>query len=247
MFFKKNAPFPFMRLLFLLTLSVSCLLPQFGFGQARTFTNRTRIPPIPKAPKAVVVLLPSGKKRIDALTRMGDTYQLETMTGDLEQVRKRIIADFRDNYKYGTYYFLPDSADILAEETDWTKMLLDKNGAPAKEVIVGVNDTDFMFTYYNYWERQKVRVNTLTEGKGISYEAGGVIPIYKAWVLTDYQLNAYPEKLSRRRNYSLPAFKGPNPRRVYYYESSLFDVNYRASAFKLWENLYEFLGPPRTN
>ena len=236
-----------MRLLFLLFLSLSFLGPRLSFGQAHTFTARTRIPPVPQAPKAVIVLLPYGAKRMQALSGPENSFELGVSMADLQEVRKRIVADFRDNYKYGTYYFLPDSVDVRSENTDWSAQLMDSSGAPATNLIIDPTDTNFMFTYYSYREREKVRVNTLQQGKGVSYEDGGLTAIYKAWVLTDRSLNAYPEKLDRRRRYRLPLFRGGNPRRVYYYESSLFDINYRASAFKLWEALYEFLGPPPTS
>ncbi len=233
-----------MRVPLLLLLLLSLSGPQTSFGQARTFTARTRISPVPVAPKAVVVLLPYSVKRVQVLKEQGNSYDLAIMMNDLEQVRKRILNDFRDNYKYGTYYLLPDSVEVLSKESNWRSKLLDKTGAPATDLIIGENDTNFMFAFYSYREREKVRTNTVGAGKGTSYEAGGLEAVYKAWVLTDYQLNPYPDKLDRRRRYTLPGFKGPNPRRVYYYESSLFDINYRAAALKLWENLYEFLGPP---
>jgi hypothetical protein len=243
---KTFLPF-FMRLILFFALSVSFFGPHFSFGQARTFTARTRIPPVPTAPKAVVVLLPYGAKRMKALTGADNSYQRETAIADLEEVRKRMMADFRDNYKYGPYYFLPDSVDVLSENNDWSRQLMDKNGTPAQDLVIDPADTNFMFSYYTYREREKVRVNTIQQGKGISYENGGLMAIYKVWVLTDRSLNPYPEKLDRRRRYTLSLFKGANPRRIYYYESSLFDINYRASALKLWESLYEFLGPPPTN
>ena len=235
-----------MRLLPFL-LSLSFFLPRFSFGQAHTFTARTRIPPVPRAPKAVIVFLPYGAKRMQAFADQNNGEDRSTMQRDLELVRSRILADFRDNYKYGVYYFLPDSVDVLSENTDWKAQLRDKTGAPATDLVIDVADTNFMFTYYSYREREKVRYNTLQQGKGISYEAGGLTAIYKAWILTDRSLNPYPEKLDRRRRYTLSLFRGPNPRRVYYYESSTFDVNYRATAFKLWEILYEYLGPPPQN
>ena len=236
-----------MRLILLFTLSISFFLPQFALGQAHTFTAHTRIPPIPKAPKAVIVLLPYGAKRFQALAGDDNSYQRNVSIEDLQEVRNRMMADFRDNYKYGTYYFLPDSVDVRSDNTNWSRQLMDKNGAPAQDLVIDPADTNFMFSYYSYREREKVRVNTVQEGKGISYENGGLMAIYKAWVLTDRSLNPYPEKLDRRRRYTLPLFRGANPRRIYYYESSLFDLNYRASAFKLWESLYEFPGPPPVN
>ena len=197
----------------------------------------------PPAPAALFVLLPYSTQRIHMLEARGDQATARELRKAQAEMRERLIADFQDNFHYGSYYFVADSNAEKAIAGQWDGILLDSALRPAGTVPFPADDSTILFAYYGYRDRGISKTTLLREGEGDAM-AQGLDPIYQTLVLCDRQLNQFPRRMQRRAGNPNPPLLMRKPAYVYYYRSRAFNISYNAAAAALAVRMMRFFGPP---
>ncbi len=226
---------------FRLLIPLLFLLASFGRAAAQV------IPFTPRPPKALIVLLPYAATRINTLREQGDNVTAAVLAHDYAEMRDRMISDYRDNYSYGTFYFLPDSAAYnLQEQTDWTNLLLDANMKPVANPIVTRPEAETTVLVAQYGMRARGVSFTDTSGEAAPHYGDDYVSgIFPSLNLTDIFLRPFPRKMPlvrEGRGFEPPALK--HPKWVYYYRSKKYWIAYNHSASGLSARIARQFGPP---
>ena len=208
-------------------------------------TAQQNLPFEPQPPKALIVLLPYSAQRINVLREQGDFATAEALAHDYAEMRRHMIADFKDNYTYGTYYFLPDSlAYTLRDRADWNNLLLDANLQPVAQPGISPADTAVLLAQYGIRARATETSETM-QGAEERYGDDFLAGIYPAFILTDANLQPFPRKMRRLRWVKYAPQPLRHPRWVYYYRSKRFQIGYNHAASGLAARIaLTFGGPP---
>lgn len=211
---------------------------------AQTGFAQSSLPFQPRSVKALIVLLPYSAQRIKVLKEQGDFGTAEMLARDYAEMRQHMIADFRDNYSYGTYYFLPDSAAHLLRETpDWSGMLLDPSLKPVQSPIISPADTAVLVAQYGVRARAVESAETM-QGNEERYGDDFLAGIYPSFILTDINLQPFPRKMRRIRGVKYTPKPLRQPKWVYYYRAKRFQIGYNQAASGLSARLAQTFGPP---
>lgn len=197
-----------------------------------------------QSPQALIVLLPYSAQRIRVLREQGDFGTAEALARDYEEMRRHMVTDFRDNYTYGTYYFMPDSAaHILRETSDWSNLLLDADLKPVAAPAISPATAFVLVAQYGLRARATESAETLN-GTEKRYGDDFVASIYPAFILTDVNLRPFPRKMRRIRGVKYAPQPLRQPRWVYYYRSKRFQIGYNHAASGLSARIAQTFGPP---
>jgi len=223
-----------------------CFLLLLLIGSADTF-GQEPMPFEPRPIKALIVLLPYSSQRVKILKEQGDFATAEALTSDYAEMRARMISDFRDNYSYGTYYFLPDSqAYALRERANWDNLLLAPDLQRIEKAPIGPQDTAVLIAQYGLRARPR-DVHEDINGAQEQYSADYRAWIYPSMILTDYTLQPFPYKMKRIKGIKYTPKPLRYPRWVYYYRSKRFQIAYNHAAAALSARIFQFFGPPAAN
>ena len=211
---------------------------------AQTGFAQQSLPFQPRSIKALIVLLPYSAQRIKVLKEHGDFGTAAALAHDYQELRQHIITDFRDNYSYGTYYFLPDSAaHLLREKSDWSGMLLGPDLKPVQSPIISPADTALLLAQYGLRARAVESAETM-QGTEERYGDDFLAGIYPSFILTDVNLQPFPRKMRRLRGVKYTPQPLRQPKWVYYYRSKRFQAGYNQAASGLSARIAQTFGPP---
>ncbi len=220
---------------FLLLLLISG--PQTGFAQQS-------LPFQPRSIKGLIVLLPYSAQRIRVLKEQGDFATADVLARDYAEMRQHIIADFKDNYSYGAFYFLPDSAAYtLQEKADWRNLLLGPDLQPVSNPVISPADTAVLVAQYGVRARAVESSETM-QGNEDRYGDDFLAGIYPSFILTDKYLQPFPRKMRRLKGVKYTPQPLRHPRWVYYYRAKRFQIGYNHAASGLSARIAQTFGPP---
>jgi len=211
-------------------------------ADAQLFQRRRALPD-EQPPSALLVLLPTGARRLAALRSMGDSLHSSVLRYDLERIRTKMMEDFRDNYTYGPVYFFMDTSVAALRAGDVRRaFLVDATGQPVPESELEVLDTNYLVAFYGYRSR-----DLRAGGSGGDMINGDTEAMIQQLVLLDYNLAQLQRPLPRTvsNRYAGMKTKERRPRYYYRYVSKYFDLQYRASAARASLVLSNFYGTQR--
>jgi hypothetical protein len=196
-----------------------------------------------KPPKALIIVLPHGTTRLQAMMDMGKAEQANQLRQDLLQVRQKMVEDFNDNFDYCPYYFVVDSNVEKVKDRQFEGILLDSNLQAVSNPVIGPDDTTQMIGYYGYRLRDKDQQVHTIYGDYTAMFNGDTDAMLQHLVLSDYKFEQLNRPLPRTPVGFVPRSKLKKPRYAYRFESKVFDVRYRMSAALVASGLWRFYGP----
>lgn len=121
------------------------LFQHFLFGANAQLLARKKALPDEKPPKAVLVELFSGYKRVQ---RTQDKLTKPELLQALKKANQKMIMDFEDNFKYCPVYYFFDSNIIAIQNGEIAGNLLDEKGVVVQDPVINKDDTNFFILYY---------------------------------------------------------------------------------------------------
>ncbi|MDI9320645.1 MAG: hypothetical protein QM530_09255 [Phycisphaerales bacterium] len=106
---------------------------------------RKKALPDEKPPKAVLVELFSGYKRLE---RTRDKLTKPELIEALKKANQKMVMDFDDNFKYCPVYYFYDSNIIAIQNGEIEGKLLDEKGGFVEHPVINNRDTNFFILYY---------------------------------------------------------------------------------------------------
>lgn len=194
-------------------------------------------------PKVLIILLPTGQGRLEAMRQMGRTDLATRLNSDLTSIRNKLIMDFNDNYNYGPYYFVADSNADKVERREFNGILLGPDLKVVSNPVIGAQDTAQMVAYYGYLERRDLPVKKSRFGVEYYEMFDGDSEVkLQGLVLCDYRLSQLNRPLPRQilgsgRN------RPKQSSDVYWFNSKNFDLEYSTCAGGVSDKLRSFYGP----
>lgn len=174
-------------------------------------------------PTVILVQLKAEHRKITELEKNNRDNSAKMIREDAQQVRKRMIKDFTDNFSYcPVYYFIDTNLDKI-KRYEFSGVLLDKEGNVVSNPAISNGDTTFYIAYYGMPEQDYIDDDK--KGKKQSTNTTNI-----ALVLTDHHYNQV--EAFWRNNIFEPNIS------EYNYESAISTtVSYRRSA-ELLDNFF---------
>lgn len=209
------------RFLFLFLLMIDV---QFSMAQ---MVRRTKALPNEPAPKAVLVEIFTGYKRLDRTQDNLTKPELETA---LKKATQKMKMDFEDNFKYCPVYYFYDSNIVAIQNGEIVEHIMDKNGNKVENPVIQNGDTTVLLLYYGVLIPDESTPFDMHVSK-------------KMLIALDYKGDILPYPLPRTPG---PAtyknFKSKKFNVFYRYSNTRTDTHYRACALRYSQLLKSFYG-----
>lgn len=190
-------------------------------------TRRKKALPSEKAPKALLLELFTGYKRMD---RTQDSLTKPELQDALRRANQKMIMDFEDNFKYCPVYYFYDSNIVAIQNGQITDFLMDEKGNKIEDPVVQNGDTTIFLLYYGI----------LVPDESTPFDAH---VSKKMLVALDYKGDLLPFPLPRTPGpASYKNFKSKKFNVFYKYSNSRTDTHYRACAKRYSHLLGDFYG-----
>lgn len=203
------------------------LLIVHAFGSSAQWSRRKTALPSEKAPKAVLVELFTGYKRLD---RTQDSLTKPELQDALKKANQKMMMDFEDNFKYCPVYYFYDSNIVALQNGQILDFLMDDKGRKIENPVLQDGDTSIFLLYYGI----------LVPDESTPFDAH---VSKKMLVALDYKGDLLPFPLPRTPG---PAtyknFKSKKFNVFYKYSNTRTDTHYRACAKRYSHLLHDFYG-----
>lgn len=205
--------------LFLLIIDVQLSMAQM--------VRRTKALPNEPAPKAVLVEIFTGYKRLD---RTQDNLTKPELESALKKATQKMKMDFEDNFKYCPVYYFYDSNIVAIQNGEIVEHIMDKNGNKVENPVIQNGDTTVLLLYYGVLIPDESTPFDMHVSK-------------KMLIALDYKGDILPYPLPRTPG---PAtyknFKSKKFNVFYRYSNTRTDTHYRACALRYSQLLKSFYG-----
>ncbi|MCC6186985.1 MAG: hypothetical protein IT256_07530 [Chitinophagaceae bacterium] len=189
--------------------------------------KRTKALPSEPAPKAVLIEIFTGYKRLE---RTQDKLTKPELEMALQKATQKMILDFEDNFKYCPVYYFYDSNIVAIQNGEIQQYIMDKNGKSIDNPVVQDGDTTVLLLYYGVLIPDESTPFDMHVSK-------------KMLIALDYKGDVLP--------FPLPRTPGPATFRnikskkfnvFYRYSNTRTDTHYRACALRYSQLLKSFYG-----
>lgn len=190
-------------------------------------------------PKFVLVQLNTYSNRLKAYRKANNTAYEKLVIKDAEEVRKKMIMDFNDNFSFCDYYFYYDTNAILIMEKQFAGILFDKNLAPVPTTAIKQYDTVYRIITWSINTATAQEYNEGTNPKDI-YDANysiGTQTLRLTVLMPDYKRVKHPEPDGLEL---ISAGKSKQKVSAYKYNSPRFNIYYKARAKQLSRSMEDF-------
>ena len=197
-----------------------------------------------RPPNALLVMLPTATRKVEALQRINDVTRLQTLQYDLAEIHKRTIADFKDNFSFCPVYFFYDTLSSKIKRGDFAGNLLDTALNPVEAAQYGALDGDHIIAFFGYRTRE---LGARYKKDGMEYFDmldGDTDAMIQQLVLLDSKMEQLIRPLPRTVANRYPGIRTreKRPRYTYRHYAKHFDMMYRPSAGRADAVLSNFYG-----
>lgn len=219
------------------------LLGSFADADAQMFQRRKATADEP-VPRALLVMLPTATRKMEALSRIGDTARLSSLRYDVAEIQRKMVADFRDNFSFCPVYFFYDTASSAIRRGDFAAYLHDMDGLPVPSSAYDALTTDHLIAFFGYRSRD---IGSKQYRNGMEYfemADGDLDAMIQQLVLLDSKMEQLVRPLPRTVANRYPGIKTKDkrPRYTYRHYAKYFDMQYKASASRASTVLENFYG-----
>jgi hypothetical protein len=175
----------------------------------------------------VLVQLRSENNRIAAMTKRNDVEGLEQVKKDGTMVRKIMMKDFKDDFKYCPVYFYMDTNLNLVKQRKFENILFTADSVPVNNLHLDDKATNYLIVYYGHPNVQKKEFNA---GKNAG-RFNDNEPVSRGLIINneDFEQIAYLYKFG----YQNFTFKWKKKNKGKTYLSKKYDIEYFPYAAKL--------------
>lgn len=203
------------------------LLILCSFTSLAQLSRRKTALPSEKAPKAVLVELFTGYKRME---RTQDSLTKPELQDALKMANQKMMMDFEDNFKYCPVYYFYDSNIVAIQNGQILDFLMDEKGRKVENPVVQNGDTTIFLLYYGI----------LVPDESTPFDAH---VSKKMLVALDYKGDLLPFPLPRTPGpATFKNFKSKKFNVFYKYSNTRTDTHYRACAKRYSHLLNDFYG-----
>ncbi len=182
---------------------------------------------------AVLVQLRVERNREKALTEHNQTAKLQLLKDDTRKTNQAMINDYKDNFTLCPVYYYMDTNYHAVAAGKLDGLLLDATGAPAKNVVITKDSTNYIIVYWGRATMQSVFESRVRDTSAYSYNSG--MPSGEGLVVNDNTMH----QLSYFYKFDFDDGEKGTTRKKYQYHSKAFNIQYYPSAKHLQNKLYK--------
>lgn len=226
-----------------LSLFLLLLIASFPDADAQVFQRRKATASEP-APRALLVMLPTATRKMDALTRINDTVRLNSLRYDIAEIQRKMVADFRDNFSFCPVYFFYDTTSSYVRNGQLEGHLLDTGRHVAEPAHYSNVGDDYIVAFFGYRTREMGARQYRGDMEYFEMADGDVEAMIQQLVLLDAKMEQLVRPLPRTVANRYPGVKTKEkrPRYVYRHYAKYFDLQYKPSASRASTVLEKFYG-----
>lgn len=188
-----------------------------------------------KAPKAILVQLPTYQRRITYLQKAGDDAKLKQVKIDADSMQAKMALDFSDNLNYCPVYFFYDKDIDKIKSRQFNGVLFDKSMQAVNNPVISATDSNYFIVQFGvvYVQDNKKSEGSMSAGQNVNSDKHR-LQVYNR----DFKQLKKPLPMGTNNVWA----RSKREPGAYKYQSPRFDIYYNPYAAHFNAKLHVFYG-----
>lgn len=188
-----------------------------------------------KAPKAILVQLPTYQRRISYLQKAGDDAKLKQVKKDADSMQAKMVLDFSDNLNYCPVYFFYDQDIDKIRNRQFSGVLFNKSMQAVNNPVISANDSNYFIVQFGvvYVQDNGSSEGSMSAGQNVNSDKHR-LQVYNS----DFRQLKKPLPMGTNNVWA----RSKKEADAYKYKSPRFDIYYNPYAAYFNAKLHVFYG-----